>query len=178
MQLMRELIPSARIIAVLVNPRGAAAQRAIKDATDAAQALRQQVLVLQARDEQEIEFAFSRLVQQRADVLCISNDPFRGDRTAQIVALARRYSVPANYPFARQSIAGGLLSYGTSRANGDELNRQAGIYVGRILKGEKPGDLPIMQPTRFELVLNLKAAKAIGLTIPEAFLQRADEVIE
>ena len=94
------------------------------------------------------------------------------------MALARRYSIPANYPFASQSFAGGLLSYGTSRANQDELNRQVGTYVSRILKGEKPGDLPIMQPTRFELVVNLKAAKAIGLTIPEAFLLRADEVIQ
>jgi len=178
MQLMRELIPSARIIAVLVNPRGAAAQRAIKDATDAAQALRQQVLVLQARDEQEIEFAFSRLVQQRADVLCISNDPFRGDRTAQIVALARRYSVPANYPFPRQSIAGGLLSYGTSRANQDELNRQVGTYVSRILKGEKPGDLPVVQPTKFELVINAQAAGLIGIEVPATLLVAADEVIE
>src|SRR5262249_7986640 len=141
-------------------------------------ALGLQILILNASTEREIDAAFAMLVQQRAGALLVQAEPFLTSRRDQIIALAARHAIPASFPMPLDAVAGGLISYGTSRGNQAELHRQLGIYAGGILKGEKPGDLPIVQPTRFELVVNLKTAKALGLTIPESFLIRADEVIE
>jgi putative ABC transport system substrate-binding protein len=137
-----------------------------------------QTFILGASTEHEIGAAFASLIQRRARALLIQAEPFLHDHRDQIIALAAQHSIPASYPLAEHSIAGGLVSYGISRANSADLQRQMGIYAGRILKGEKPGDLPIMQPTGFELVINLKTAKALGLTVPQSILLRADEVIE
>jgi putative ABC transport system substrate-binding protein len=176
LEIIRELVPSARVIAVLTNPKSAGAERATKDVQEAGRLLGLQTLILSASTEQEIDGAFASLVQNGAGALLIQADPFLSDHRNQIIALAAQHSIPACYP--DQSIAGGLVSYGSSRANRADLDRQTGIYAGRILKGEKPGDLPILQPTRFELVINLKTAKTLGLTISDSFLLRADEVIE
>jgi putative ABC transport system substrate-binding protein len=134
-----------------------------------------QVHVLQARTMQEIEAAFARVTQLRAGALLVAADPFFHSHRNQIVAMAARHSVPAIYEQREFAVAGGLMSYGT---NFSEAYQLAGIYVGRILKGERPGDLPIMQSSKFELVLNLKTAKALNFTIPSGVLAQADEVIE
>ena len=135
-------------------------------------------MILNAGTAPEIDAAFASLVQQGAGALIVQAEPFLDSRRDQIVMLAAGHLIPTSYPYPQDALVGGLISYGTSRANRADLQRQMGVYAGRILKGEKPGDLPIMQPTRFELMVNLKTAKALGLTIPESFLVRADEVIE
>jgi putative ABC transport system substrate-binding protein len=175
---LREILPAISSVALLVNPNGASAERAVRSVQDAARALALQILIVKASTEREVDAAFAMLVQQRAGAVLVQSEAFLGSRRDQIIALAARHAIPAGFPNPQDSIAGGLISYGTSRANSAELQRQMGIYAGRILKGEKPGDLPIVQPTRFELVVNLKTAKALGVSIPESFLARADEVIE
>jgi putative ABC transport system substrate-binding protein len=172
LELLRELVPTAALIAVLINPKAPSAEIESQEIQTAARTIGQQIHILNASSESDIDAAFTSLVQQRARALLISGDAFFNSRRNQLVALAARHAVPTIYSF---SAAGGLISYAASIP---DAYRQAAIYVARILKGEKPADLPVMQPTKFDLVLNLKAAKALGLTIPPGVLAIADEVIE
>ena len=178
LEIMREMVPSAKVMAVLTNPQGPGSARATKDVQEVGRQLGLQTFILSASTEGELDKAFASLVQRRAGALLIQAEPFLSAHRDQIVALAAQHSIPASYPRAEDCVAGGLVSYGSSRANRTDLNRQMGIYAGRILKGEKPGDLPIIQPTKFELVVNLKTAKALGLMVPQSLLVAADEVIE
>ncbi len=172
LELLRELVPQAGVIGLLVNPDNSNTEREMRDLQEAARASGVQLLILKASGASEIATAFPSLVQGRAGALIVQNDQLFIIRRGQLVALASRDAVPAIYSYREY---GGLISYGPSlRA----LFRQSGIYAGRILKGTKPADLPFLQPTMFELVVNLKTAKALGLTIPPSILARADEVIE
>jgi putative ABC transport system substrate-binding protein len=175
LELLRELVPGAEIIAVLVNPTNPNLQTRLRDAQEAARSLGQRILVLNAASEHDIDAAFATMVQQRAAALLIGDDPFFASRQDQLVALAARYRLPACYFNSRFVPAGGLMSYEDDRS--DSI-RRAGRYVGRILKGEKLGDLPVLQPTRLELKINLKTARTLGLAVPPTLLARADEVIE
>jgi putative ABC transport system substrate-binding protein len=174
-ELLRELLPEAKLIGALLNPNRPNPQVQLKNVLLAAEAMGRQLIVLNAGTEREIEESFSALVQQRAAALLVTADPFLTRRGEQIAALAARYAIPTVYPWRDAVPAGGLLSYSTSLA---DAYGQAGLYVVRILKGEKPADLPVLQPTKFELAINLKTAKALGLAIPPTLLARADEVIE
>ena len=147
----------------------------MQDIPDAARAIGQKIVILEASNERDVDAAFATLVQRQIGALLVASDPFFSNRRNQILALASRYSVPAIYYLREFAAAGGLISYGANLA---DAFRQVGIYAGRILKGEKPADLPVMQPTKFELVINLKTAKALGLIIPDRLLALADEVIE
>jgi putative ABC transport system substrate-binding protein len=173
--LLRELVSGSIAIAVLVNPNFPGTEKQSRDVEAAARVLGLQLILLRARSEQEIEIAFATMAQQRSGGLLVAVDPFLITRRDQIIALAVRHAIPAVYPVRDFAVAGGLMSYGTDFA---DSYRQAGIYTGRIVGGEKAADLPVQRSTKFELVVNVKAAKAIGLPIPEAFLARADEVIE
>jgi putative ABC transport system substrate-binding protein len=173
--LLHELIPKATVIAFLVNQNSPLALTQTKDGSAAAHVLGKQVLILHASSESDLDAAFDTMVQQRVGALGVTADPFFFLRRAQIVALAARHVIPAIYEFREFAAAGGLISYGTSIAG---MYLQAGVYAGRILKGAKPTDLPVMQPTTFELVINLKSAKTLGLEVPSSLLARADEVIE
>jgi putative ABC transport system substrate-binding protein len=175
LELLHTLLPKAAVIAVLMNPKNANTGTELHEVQAAAQSLGLQLIVLNASTEREIDAAFASLVQQRAAAILVLADAFLRNQHDQIVALAAHHVMPANYPLREFAEAGGLMSYGTSNA---DAWRQAGIYLGRILKGEKPSDLPVMQSTKFEFVLNLKTAKALGLEIPPALLAIADEVIE
>ena len=175
LELLSELVPQAKVIALLVNPNYANSERIIKEVQEAARRKGVQLQILKAANEGEIDAAFVTLVQLQSDALVVGADPFFVSRREQLVGLASRYSVPASYEFRAFAVAGGLISYGSSSP---AISRQVGVYAGRILKGEKPADLPVQQPTTFELVINLKTAKGLGLTIPPALLARADEVIE
>jgi putative ABC transport system substrate-binding protein len=170
-ELLSELLPQARVIAFLVNPNF----NPIADVQEAARTKGIQLPILKAAAEGDIDAAFDSLVELHADALLVSAEAFFNSHRDRLVALASRHTVPAIYPWREATVAGGLISYGTNFA---AVNRQIGIYVGRILKGEKPADLPVQQPTTFELVVNLKTAKALGLTVPPSILARADEVIE
>jgi putative ABC transport system substrate-binding protein len=173
--LLRELVPKAKTIGMLMDPFAADTERQIISMQPVARALGVELAVARASTEHEIDMGFTMLVEQRIDALYIGPGPFLGSHATQIIALADRYKVPVIYTIRGAVDAGGLVSYS---ANTDEEERQLGIYAGRILKGEKPADLPVIQPTKFELVINLKTAKALGLTIPETLLATADEVIQ
>ena len=174
LELLCELVPQATVIALLANPDNAGKQY-VRSRQAAARAKGVQLPVLMARTEDEIDTAFASLGQLRAGGLVVEADAFFNSRREQLLALASRYAVPTIYENRGFTAAGGLISYGIDNA---ALARQAGIYAGRILKGEKPADLPVQQPTVFELVVNLKTAKTLGLTAPPLILARADEVIE
>ena len=175
LELLRELVPQARVIALLVNPNNPNAEHMTRDVQGAARADRVQVRILTARSESDIDAAFASLINQHADALIIGGDAFFNSRLDQLAALATRHAVPAIYGRGEFAGAGGLIAYGPSNA---AAYRQAGIYAGKILKGAKPADLPVEQATKFELVINLKTAKALEVTIPQSLLLRADEVIQ
>jgi putative ABC transport system substrate-binding protein len=177
-ELLAELVPQATVIGLLVNPTNPANETnesTIRDVQEAARAKGMQLGILKASSESEIDAAFASLAQRHAGALIVAADPLFFIRREQLVALASRDAVPAAYAWREFVAAGGLISYGPSAAG---TYRQVGIYVGKILKGAKPADLPVQQPTKFELVINLKTAKALGLTMPQTLLARADEVIE
>jgi putative tryptophan/tyrosine transport system substrate-binding protein len=175
LELLHELAPASSSLAILLNPSNAQAQTQEREAQRAARVIGRQVLVLKAGTEHEIEGAFATLVRERAGALLVGADTFFNSQATLFVVLTARHSIPTIYPFKSFVDAGGLMSYGTSLL---DAYRQTGVYTGRVLKGEKPGDLPIAQPTKFELVINLKTARAIGIAIPPTLLARADEVIE
>jgi putative ABC transport system substrate-binding protein len=174
--LLRELMPGVARVAVLVNPADArTTEFTLRDAEAAAHAIGVQIQIVSASTGGEINAAFATLVSERVDALFVSSNPFFLSRRVQIAILAARHAVPATYGLREFAEAGGLISYGTSLR---DASRQQGIYVGRILKGEKPADLPVVQATKFELIINLQTAKAIGIDVPASLLARADEVIE
>ena len=175
LELLRELVPSSALIAVLVNPSNAQAETQSREVQKAARAVGQQVLILNASTEHELETAFATLVRERAASLLVGADTFFTSLPTLFVVLTARHAIPAIYPWRGHVDAGGLMSYGASLL---DAYRQTGVYTGRVLKGEKPADLPIVQPTKFELVINLKTAKALGLDVPLHLQQLADEVIE
>jgi putative ABC transport system substrate-binding protein len=175
LQLVRELMPNAAVFGVLADPAIPGIQSTIADLHMAARTLGLQLIVVNARTDTGLETAFATFSQQHVGSVLVGGSDFYLTRMEQIAALAARYALPAIYPFREHALAGGLMTYGSSR--GYEMH-QAGIYTGRILKGEKPADLPVIQPTKFELVINLKTAKALGLTVPQSILLSADEVIE
>jgi putative ABC transport system substrate-binding protein len=173
--LLRELIPTASVIAVLANPNNPNSAAQLKDEQAAAATLGLQLFVLTARTASDIDSAYASLTEKRADALLVNSDAVFSSYRKQIVALAARHSIPAMYEFRDYVTSGGLMSYGASIV---DAWRQSGGYVGRILKGEKPAELPVMQPTKFEFVINLKTANALGLMFPPGLLAIADEVIE
>jgi putative tryptophan/tyrosine transport system substrate-binding protein len=175
LELLAELVPQAKVIALLVNPNNANADRVMQDVQEAARVKGVQLQILKAVSESEIDDAFATVVQLHAGALLVAGDVFFSSRRGELVALASRHAIPAIYDFREFAASGGLISYGTSSTS---VFHQVGIYAGKILKGAKPADLPVQQPTRFELVINLKTAKVLGLTVPQALLARADEVIE
>jgi putative ABC transport system substrate-binding protein len=175
LELLSELVPQARVIALLVNPNNAITERIVGDVQEAAREKGRQLRILKAGAEGEIDAAFATLVELQAGALVVVPDPFFDSRREELVTLASRYAVPAIYGFREFAAAGGLICYGASfRA----VSRQIGICAGKILQGAKPVDLPVQQPTTFELVINLKTAKALGVTVPPSILARADQVIE
>jgi ABC-type uncharacterized transport system substrate-binding protein len=175
LELLRELVPAVTSVGFLLNPTRPSFQSEVKNAQQAAQALGVKLIVLNASTEAEIDSAFVEFSQQRIAVLLVGTDSFFADRRHQIVASANRLRIPTMYSLREDVIAGGLISYAPSLA---EVYRQAGIYVAKILKGAKPADLPVLQPTKFDLVINLKTAKALGLTVSNQMQLLADEVIE
>jgi putative ABC transport system substrate-binding protein len=175
LELLRELVPTTPLIALLVNPTNLGHLSATRVLNEAARRVGQEVLVLSASVEADFEPTFATLAERRGSALVVSDDALFNSRRAALVALALRHALPTIYGRREFSAAGGLISYG---ANTLDQYYQAGVYVGRILRGAKPADLPFLQPTKFELALNLKTAKALGLTVPPSLLARADEVIE
>jgi putative tryptophan/tyrosine transport system substrate-binding protein len=176
LQLLSELVPRVGVIALMVNPNNADhAERVIRDLQEAARTKGLQLHVLKAGSESEINSAFASLVQLHVDALVVAADPFLSSRREQLVALASRHAVPSSYAWREFAASGGLISYGPSLTSAFRL---VGHYAGKVLKGAKPADLPVQQPTTFELVINLKTAEALGLTVPQSMLMRADEVIE
>jgi len=175
LELLHEVLPAAATIAMLVNPTTPLAKAELRAVQDAAHSLGLQLHVLNASNESEIDTVFGRLVELRATALVVNVDPFLNSRRAQIVALAARHAVPAVYGVRDFTTAGGLMSYGTDLVDN---YRRGGIYAGKILKGAKASDLPVEQVTKVELVINLKTAKALGITVPPTLLARADELIE
>jgi len=175
LELLSELVPQVGVIALLVNPNNSNTERTTRDMQEAARAKGVQLHILTAGTESEIDAAFATLVQLHAGALVVGGDPFFANRREQLATLAATRGVPAIYQSREFAEAGGLISYGL---NFTAAFRQVGIYVGKILNGDKPADLPVQQPTTFELVVNLKTAKALGLTVPPSILARVDEVIE
>src|SRR5262245_38852130 len=176
LELLRELVPTAARIAVLINPANAAtAELAVREIAEAARAMRLQIQVHNASSSREISAAFANIVRERPDALVIGSDPFFSSRRVQLVNLATRHGIPASFPNRESAEIGGLMSYGASVL---DAWRQSDTYVGRILKGTKPADLPVVQSTKFEFVINAETARIFGLEVPPALLARADEVIE
>jgi putative ABC transport system substrate-binding protein len=175
LQLLREVAPTANLIGFLVNPTNPAAETYTQAVRSAAGTTGQEILIINASDDDELDTAFTKLVQQHVGALLVMSDPFLNSRPDKIVGLAARYAVPAMYQFREYAVAGGLMSYGTAIA---DAYHQMGVYTGKILKGAKPADLPVQQSVKVQLVVNLKTAKALGLILPLSLLGRADEVIE
>ena len=176
LELLHELVPTATVIALLVNPTNRIlAETLSRDLQAAGRAISQQIRIVSAGTERDIDTIFADLVQQGVGALVVGNDPFFNSRPDQLVALAARHGVPTIYPYREFVAAGGLMSYGSSLA---DAYRQVGVYTGRILKGEKPADLPVQQSMKVELIINMKTARALGITVPLPLLGRADEVIE
>ena len=175
LEIVRQLLPRMAMVAVVINPNSPEVTPQLADVQSASRAVGQPILILNASNESDFDTAFAALVQHGADALLVTNDAFLFNRRDQIVAMAARNAVPTIYDRREYAAAGGLISYGPNYV---DAYRQAGVYTGRILKGEKPGDLPVIQSTKFELVINLKTAKALGLQIPDRVLALADEVIE
>jgi len=175
LSLLRDLVPAATTVAVLSNPNFAAAVANVREAEATTRAIGKEVVIFNASSDAEIETAFASIVQARSGALLVLADPFFNSRRGLIVALAARHAVPAIYEWREFAEAGGLISYGIKLV---EAYRQLGIYAGRILKGEKPADLPVVQLSKFELIINLNAARALGLAIPPGVLAIADQVIE
>jgi putative ABC transport system substrate-binding protein len=175
LETLREVVPKAALIAVLVNPNNARVERDTSDIQAAAASMGQQVQILRAGTPDDLDASFATMVRAGAGGLLVAADAYFVSRRQQIVVLAARHALPAIYAIREYVAAGGLLSYGSDLP---DLHRQAGTYVGRILKGAKPADLPVLQPTKFDLVINLRTAKALGLEVPDKLLALADEVIE
>ena len=175
LELVSELVPQAGVIAMLVDPKTPATERNIKYVQEAASAKGLRLFILRASTATEIDAAFAVLAEQKAGALIVSATPFLDTRREQLLELTARHAVPAIYAFREFPASGGLISYGASLT---VIYRELGIYAGKILEGAKPADLPVQQPTKFELIINLKTAKALGLTVPQSLLARADEVIE
>ena len=173
--LLHQLVPGTTPIGVLVNPMNPAAHLQLRELQEAAGTIKRQIDILRASTPFDIEAAFETAAQKGAGALLVVQDPFYNSRREQLVTLAARHKQPVVYPLREFAEIGGLVSYGHNLVDG---YRQMGVYAGRILKGEKPADLPVIQPTKFEFVINLKTAKTLGLTIPLSFLTIADEVIE
>ena len=175
LELLSELVPNARLIGVFINPNNAASPVDEDKLKNAADLIGRELKFFKIGNESEFETGFASLKATRIEALLVAHDPYLFSRRNQLIALAARYVLPAMYELREFPVAGGLMSYGTNVA---EAYRKAGIYAGRLLKGEKPSDLPVQEPTNLELVINLKTAKALGLEIPATLLARADEVIE
>ena len=175
LELLRKLVPTATVIALLINPTGPNAEATLRDVQAAANTVRQQIQVVNASSERDFDAAIATAVQKGAGALFVGADPLFTDGRDQLVAAAARHAIPAIYSYREMAAAGGLMSYGTGFA---EVYRQAGIYAGRILRGAKPADLPVLRTTKFELVINLKTAKTLGIDVPPMLLALADEVIE
>jgi putative ABC transport system substrate-binding protein len=175
LELLHELVPKAARIGALLNPNYPDVDLQLRELQEAARTIRQQIHVVNAGAERDIDAAFATLVRQKTDALLVANDPFFVSRRERIVALEDRHAIPAIYSGREYVAAGGLMSYGASLT---DAFRQAGIYTSRILNGAKPADLPVLQPTKFEFVINLKTAKALDLGIPQSLLLRAEEVIQ
>ena len=175
LELLRELVPAATLIALLVNPTNPNAETLSRGVQAAARTLGRQLHVLHASSERDFDMVFATLAQLRAGALVIGTDAFFISRSEQLAALTVRHAVPTIFQYREFAVAGGLMSYG---GNQTDAYRLVGVYTGRILKGEKPADLPVQQVTKVELIINLKTAKALGLTVPLSLLGRADEVIE
>jgi len=173
--LLHELVPGASLLGALINPSFPPAARQLEDIEKATRSIKQNLFVARAVNDQELETAFPSFVQQKAGAVLVSASPFFDTRQDRIVALAAQYRLPAMYQFRQYAVAGGLISYGPSLT---ESYKQAGVYAGRILRGAKPADLPVLQPTKFEMVINQKTANALGFAIPNTIQLLADEVIE
>jgi putative tryptophan/tyrosine transport system substrate-binding protein len=175
LELMRELVPNAAPIAILINPRSPEAEPQLRDVQSAARTIGQEIRALNASSDREIDTAFSTLVKSRDAALLVTNDALFDSSRSQLVLLAATHAIPTIYDRRAYAVAGGLMSYGTHYLDG---HRRLGVYSARILDGTKPSALPVEQSTKFELVINLKTARALGLEIPPSLLARADEVIE
>jgi putative ABC transport system substrate-binding protein len=175
LELLREVAPKATVAAFLVNPKNPLAESDTRDVQSAAGTTGQQILILSASNDSDLDNAFAALVQQKAGALLVQSDPFFNSRPDKIVALAARDAIPAIYQWRDFPAAGGLMSYGTDLA---EAHRLVGVYTGKILKGAKPTDLPVQQLVKVQFIINLRTAKALGLNVPNTLIGRADEVIE
>jgi len=173
--LLHELVPSVSLSGALINPSFPPAARQLEDIENATRSINQSLFVARAVNDAELEAAFASFVEQRVGAVLVTAAPFFDTRSRQIIALAAKHTLPAMYQFRQYAVAGGLISYGPSIT---DSYKQAGVYAGRILRGAKPGDLPVLQPTKFEMVINLKTANALGLAIPNTMQLLADEVVE